>query len=209
MFTGLVHGLGTIAEMHTRENYLVLNISYPSWQGELEIGESIACDGACLTVVAIKGDTFTVELSQETIARTIVANYDKESRINLERALQLSDRLMGHFVSGHIDTVARISSRHMIGESLELVLAYPSAFDKLVIAKGSIAINGVSLTVNEVSSGSCSVNLIPHTQGITNLKQLQVGSPVNIEFDLIGKYVARFAELGVDMRAQDIKERSW
>lgn len=209
MFTGLVHGLGQIAEMHTRENYLVLKISYPGFKGQLTIGESIACDGACLTVVSIKDDSFTVELSQETLARTIAETYYNGSFINLERAMQLSDRLMGHFVSGHIDTVARIVSRQMIGESLELAISYPSVFDKLVIPKGSIAINGVSLTINEVSSGSSSVNLIPHTQGITNLKNLQVGNPVNIEFDLIGKYVARFAELGVDMRSGKVKESSW
>jgi riboflavin synthase len=209
MFTGLIHGLGRITEIHKRENYLILSISYPNWKGRLEIGESIACDGACLTVVSFKDDCFTVELSQETLARTIANKYSKGSALNLERAMQLSDRLMGHFVSGHIDTVATIVSRQMIGESLELGISYAPTFDKLVIPKGSIAINGVSLTVNEVESGHCTVNLIPHTQTITNLKELQVGNSVNVEFDLIGKYVARFADLGVDMRAEQIKERSW
>lgn len=191
MFTGIITATGTIQDLHTRGNYRVLEIEpSPSWR-DLVAGESIAIDGACLTVTRFHGGRFTVEASQETVTRTILRGYQTGTRVNLERAMQVGDRLGGHLVSGHVDTRGQVKSVRQVGESREMTIAFPSEDDALVVEKGSIAINGVSLTINEVGSGYGTVNVIPFTWEQTTVSLLRSGMDVNLEFDLIGKYILR------------------
>ncbi len=195
MFTGLIEQTGRIRKIALRSNYRVLTIGAEGMSGELQIGESIACDGACLTVVSSDQSQFVVEASQETAARTILDSYQVGSEINLERAVQLGERLGGHMVSGHVDTVGEIARLRQVGESLEVDISFDTAFAPLVIEKGSIAINGISLTVNTVNPGRLSVNIIPHTLQATTVKTMKQGAKVNVEFDLIGKYILKSSGL--------------
>jgi riboflavin synthase len=191
MFTGLIEQVGTLSQRTTRGNYTILTIQSGLPSSELSIGESIACDGACLTVVEFSGDTFTVEASQETAERTLLNTYEVGSRINLERALKVGDRMGGHYVLGHVDCTGAADYLKPVGESLELAVTFEDRFDPWVIDKGSIAINGVSLTVNNCRQGWLVVNLVPLTARETTLYALAKGAPVNLEFDLIGKYVVK------------------
>ncbi|MGH8016578.1 MAG: riboflavin synthase [Candidatus Zixiibacteriota bacterium] len=188
MFTGIIESVGTVQKIEPIQNYLIISISHSYPVNELKIGESICCDGACLTVVVFDKQSFQVEVSQETHAKTISKSYQIGSQVNLERAIKVGDRLGGHFVTGHVDDSAMVTELAEAGKSLILTIQYDNKFDRLVVAKGSIAINGVSLTVNEIGSGWCEVNLIPHTLEHTNLSRLKVDDRVNVEFDLIGKY---------------------
>ncbi len=210
MFTGLIETVGMIERLCNRSNYRVMTIS-ASFAAELVDGESVCCDGVCLTVVERSSASFVVEASQETSARTILGDYRVGSRINLERSLRADSRLGGHIVSGHIDSAGRVEFLKPIGDSLELMVTFDTRFDQLVIEKGSIAINGVSLTVNRVESGRCSVNLIPFTAKATTLGHLKPNDRVNLEFDMIGKYVAR---LGANYRPSGVtldilRESGW
>ncbi|MDH4158152.1 MAG: riboflavin synthase [candidate division Zixibacteria bacterium] len=191
MFTGIIEATGTVRTVEKRGNYRVLSITAPTVTDELRVGDSIACDGACLTVVSCSSKTFVVEASQETVGTTILNGYRAGSIINLERALKVGDRLGGHFVSGHVDGTGRVQSIRDVGESVELAVTFDARFDEMVVEKGSIAINGISLTVNSVRSGWLSVNLIPHTVRVTSLGKLNPGDLVNVEFDLIGKHVIK------------------
>ncbi len=179
--------------------------------GEIRIGESIACNGACLTVVSKDKDTFSVEISPETASRIDLGRYQAGRGINLERALQLGSRLGGHFVAGHVDSAGRVDYLKPVADSLELAVRFDAQFDPLVIDKGSIAIDGVSLTINRCRTGWLSVNLIPYTRGETNLNELKAGASVNLEFDLIGKYVVRMQQLGSrsGLTAQTLLESGW
>ncbi|MBN1213716.1 MAG: riboflavin synthase [candidate division Zixibacteria bacterium] len=194
MFTGLIETVGILKEMKTRGNYRILTISSSLPVEEIKNGESIACDGACLTVVGVKKGGFTVEASQETVERTILSNYKTGARINLERALRVGDRLGGHFVSGHIDDTGTVDYFKPVGESWELAVKFDLQHDIYVVEKGSVAINGLSLTVNKCRPGWLTVNLIPHTVKVTAIGALKAGDRVNLEFDLIGKYVARLKD---------------
>jgi riboflavin synthase len=155
------------------------------------LGESIAVDGACLTVVERTADTFKVQAAPETLRRTTLGGYAPGTKVNLERALRLSDRLGGHLVLGHVDAVARILERTHEGGSLVLQFELPPSLAPFFIDKGSVTVDGISLTVNSVSSERFSVQLIPETQERTTLAAKQAGATVNLEADLIGKYVAR------------------
>lgn len=191
MFTGLVETKGTIRDVTRRGDYKVLVVTSAIDTDEIVMGESIACDGACLTVVKIERDSFSVEASGETQARTKVGQYARGSVINLERAVRMGARLGGHLVSGHVDDVGRVEHVRSVGGSIELAVTFDRKYDPLVIEKGSIAIDGVSLTVNTVQPDRLSVNLIPHTMGATTLEGLRVGDSVNLEFDMIGKYILK------------------
>ena len=210
MFTGLIEAVGTIERLTSRGNYRVLTISAP-FAGELVDGESVCCDGACLTVVSRTQREFVVEASQETAARTILSEYRVGSKVNLERSLRADSRLGGHIVAGHVDTAGTVDYLRPIGESIELAVKFDISFDPYVIEKGSIAINVVSLTINSVRSGFCSVNLIPFTVKATSLGQLRSGSKVNLEFDMIGKYVvklsANYRQSGVTL--DKLRESGW
>ena len=194
MFTGLIETTGTIKKITNRDNYLVFDIEAKFDDDKHKIGDSVACDGICLTIVSFDRQKFTVEVSQETLDKTIAANYKVGSKLNLERSLKIGNRLGGHFVSGHIDEAGLITDVKVIGASVELSLTFDKKFEQLVVEKGSIAINGVSLTLNGVIENRLTVNLIPHTLESTNLKNLKTDDKVNLEFDIIGKYAVKAQE---------------
>jgi riboflavin synthase len=157
----------------------------------LTLGESIAVDGACLTVVSFQGDVFTVDVSTETLSRTTLGRKSPGSHLNLEQALRLGDRLGGHLVTGHVDGLGTLRDRRQEGRSWRLVFEAPPDLHRYIIEKGSIAINGISLTVNGCSEGSFEVNVVPHTFAETTIGEVKIGEAVNLETDLLGKYVEK------------------
>ena len=195
MFTGIIQTVGTIEIISSRGNYKLLTIKPASRFEKLELGESISVDGCCLTVTQFDKNDFTVEASQESVRTTIINKYSVGRKVNLERALLPSDRLGGHIVAGHVDCIGEISDLKKIGESVELSITYPDQFASLVVSKGSIAINGISLTINEIKDDNFATNIIPHTQHVTTIENMKRRDNVNLEFDIIGKYVARLAEI--------------
>lgn len=211
MFTGLIEAIGTVKEVRTRGNYRILSIGSSLADDNLGIGESVACDGACLTVVSVDKGLFVVEASQETARTTILNRYAVGSRVNLERALKVDSRLGGHFVSGHVDDTGVIDSVRPLGQSVELAVRCDPKYDNLMIEKGSIAVNGVSLTINNARSGWFNVNLIPFTLKETTLGQLKVGDSVNLEFDMIGKYVLKIQGQNADntLTKEKLIESGW
>ncbi|MCD6250150.1 MAG: riboflavin synthase [candidate division Zixibacteria bacterium] len=211
MFTGLIETVGLSSKATARGNYVILSVTSKLPVDEITIGESIACNGVCLTVVEKGSNEFAVELSQETVARVDMSRFQVGRKINLERALRMGDRLGGHWVSGHVDTTGNVDYLKSVGESLELAIKFDPEFDLLVIDKGSIAIDGVSLTINRIKSGWLAVNLIPHTGRETNLSELKAGVAVNLEFDLIGKYIMRSQQLGATkgLTVETLLESGW
>lgn len=211
MFTGLIEAVGPVRKLDRRNNYRVMTVDFATAADDLRIGESIACDGACLTVVSFDKRSFVVEASQETIAGTILPGYTIGSQINLERAMKLGDRLGGHLVSGHIDDIAQVDTVKRIGESWELAVKFDSRHDSLVVTKGSIAVNGVSLTVNDTGPGRFTVNIIPQTYKMTNLGLLKTGDKVNLEFDLLGKYILKIMKSNVTtgLTIDKLRQSGW
>jgi riboflavin synthase len=196
MFSGIIADVGHIAEASDRDGGLRLVIATSALDlGDVRIGDSIAVNGVCLTAVKTAEKSFTVDVSRETLNCTEGLEAIG-APVNLEKALRLADRLDGHLVSGHVDDVGEVIEFSDLGESWKLVIRAPQALAKYIAIKGSITINGVSLTINQVAdiqSGGCefSLNLIPHTLAMTNLKNLRAGSRVNLEVDLIARYVER------------------
>jgi riboflavin synthase len=193
MFTGLIEGTGTLLRIdrHGPDARMVIQAGYA--MEDIALGESIAVDGACLTVVSFQKNVFTVDVSAETLSRTTLGCKTPGSRFNLERALRLGDRLGGHLVSGHVDGIGILNQRSSEGRSWRLVFGMPIDLSRYVIAKGSIAINGISLTVNGCEADQFDVNVVPHTAQMTTIDNWQVGTEVNLETDLIGKYVEKMA----------------
>jgi riboflavin synthase len=200
MFTGIVAATGRIARIETLEKGVRLDIEAGALDiDDIGIGDSIACNGVCLTVVERGVDSFSVDVSRETLDCTVgLDGRDCNGELNLEKALRLADRLGGHLVSGHVDGVGDVVKFERIGESHELIIRAPKALARYIARKGSIAVNGVSLTTNtvrDVAAGAeFSINLIPHTVEVTTLKHLKTGSGVNLEIDLIARYVERMQE---------------
>ncbi len=191
MFSGIIADVGRIAKAIDREGGLRLVISTNALDmGDVALGDSIAVNGVCLTVVAQTDDSFTVEVSRETLDCTVGLDVSG-ARVNLEKALRLSDRLGGHLVSGHVDGVGEVVAFTDLGESWKLDVRAPHKLAKYVATKGSVTVNGVSLTVNQVNGDEFSINLIPHTLSATTLNELSVGARVNLEIDLIARYVER------------------
>ena len=198
MFTGLVEARGQLTRRERRGVDLTLTLRAPAaLVAELTLGESVAVDGACLTVTSFGGDRFCVDASAETLSRTTLGDRREGDAVHLERALRLGDRLGGHWVSGHIDAVGALRSTEPLGASRRLWFNAPPSVLRYVVPKGSIAIDGASLTVNEVDDGGFSVVLIPHSQGALHLTDLHPGAAVNLEADILGKYVERLLSLGV------------
>ena len=191
MFTGLVEGIGIIRGKVSRGEGLRLGVAPPFPAAELALGESVAVSGACLTVTEVQGGVFWVDVSPETLRRTTLAAKTPGEPVNLERALRLGDRLGGHLVTGHIDGLGVLRERRPGPEHLYLRVELPEELAPLVIEKGSIAVDGVSLTVNEVKGRTFAVNIIPLTGRETTLSHLKVGDQVNLETDIIGKYVLK------------------
>ena len=194
MFTGIVEELGKVIDLKIMPDSAHLTLEGQKVLEGTQIGDSIAVNGVCLTVVKMSGNTFTVDIMAETLEKTNLKNLTRGSQVNLERALQLSTRLGGHLVSGHVDGVGAIKRITPVGIALVFEFHAPAALLKYILPKGSIAIDGISLTVVEVKTQSFSVSLIPHTRQETTLGFKGVGDMVNLETDMIGKYVARFLE---------------
>ncbi|GFO64741.1 riboflavin synthase [Geomonas paludis] len=191
MFTGLIETVGELVSIERRgaSGSLTVKTSLPL--DEIRIGDSIAINGACLTVVRKGGGAVTFDVSPETIDRTAFKNLKSGAPLNMERAMRLSDRLDGHLVSGHVDCVATITERREVANNIVFSFRFPAEFAKYIAAKGSVAIDGISLTVNEVGADSFSVNIIPHTASKTTLISKRVGDEVNIETDLLCRYLER------------------
>ena len=194
MFSGIIADVGLITRAEDRDGGLRLSVATEALgMDDVVIGDSIAVNGVCLTVVKKDGAVFTVDVSRETLNCTVGLER-QGSHVNLEKALRLSDRLGGHLVSGHVDGVGEVVAFNDIGESWRLVVCAPHALAKYIAAKGSITINGVSLTVNHVAGSEFDVNLIPHTLDVTTLNELKTGTKVNLEIDLIARYVERMMQ---------------
>ena len=198
MFTGLVQALGRIERFDREGAGIRLTIA---WDGlpegdPLEIGESIAVNGCCLTAVAVDGGRFEVQAGPETLMCTNLGNGNADDRVNLERALRVGDRLGGHFVQGHVDTIATLRERRPEGEWEFLAFAIDPAWTPLLVPKGSIAVDGVSLTLVAVAPDGFSVMLIPHTLAVTTLGLIRPGDAVNIEADMLAKHVQKLIRVG-------------
>lgn len=196
MFTGIVTDVGRIVETRVTGD-LRARIATRYDVGRIDIGASIACDGVCLTVVALGAQPenwFDVEISAETVSKTNLGTWAPARRVNLERALKVGDELGGHIVSGHVDGLAEVVRIAPEGGSIRVTFRAPDALARFIAPKGSVALNGTSLTVNEVSGAEFGVNLIPHTQEVTTWGEIRVGDRVNLEVDTMARYVARLRE---------------
>ncbi len=194
MFTGLIEEVGSVLEFARNDRGTQLQIVAPRLSEEIQIGDSLAINGCCLTVAALRGDKVAFDLLEETLQRTNLKALRPNDRVNLERALAADGRLGGHFVQGHVDCPARILVFKETGADWRLEVELPPEFARYVARKGSIALNGVSLTVADVSEKSFTVWIIPHTRTQTNLHTAQPGQLVNLEFDLIAKYLERMLD---------------
>ena len=190
MFTGIITDLGRVQRLR-RGDLLDLTIATAFDISATPIGASIACSGACLTVVAVEPGAFSVQASLETLACTTLRRWEVGMPVNLERSLRLGDELGGHLVLGHVDGVARIVERRSEAESVRFIVEVPIELSPFIAPKGSVALDGVSLTVNELAQDRFGVNIIPHTLSCTTFGQAQPGQQMNLEIDLIARYVAR------------------
>jgi riboflavin synthase len=194
MFSGIIADAGMIKKVADREGGLRLTVATEVLgMDDVSLGDSIAVNGVCLTVIEVDGNDFTVDVSRETLDCTTGLEL-QGGHVNLEKAMRLSDRIGGHLVSGHVDGVGEVAAFNDIGESWRLVIRAPQALSKYIAVKGSITINGVSLTVNHVAGNEFEVNLIPHTLEVTTLNELEKGKRVNLEIDLIARYVERMMQ---------------
>jgi len=195
MFTGLVETQGIITRVERVSGGAQLEVYAPEFGRDMAMGDSIAVDGACLTVARFIRGAFVADVSEETLSKTTLGGLAQGAKVNLERALRLSDRLGGHLVSGHIDGVGRLLLRHPAGNSTVYQFQVPGALLPYLIPKGSIAIDGISLTIAQIRGESFAAAIVPHTEAATTLKDKPIGAPVNVETDLMAKYVQRFVDV--------------
>ena len=197
MFTGIITALGTVRSIeplgHGKDMRLTIATPWPD-TASIALGASIACSGCCLTAVELNHDSFSVDASAETLAHTTLGSWTEGSSVNLERSLRMGDELGGHIVSGHVDGVGEAVSATPENGSTRWVFRVPVTLARFIAVKGSIAVNGVSLTVNEVTGDTFGVNVIPHTASVTGFGTMRPGDKVNIEIDMLARYVARLAE---------------
>ncbi|AWI83999.1 riboflavin synthase [Alloyangia pacifica] len=194
MFTGIVTDMGEIRALEQAGD-LTARIGTAYDTAGIEIGASIACDGVCLTVVTLGEDWFDVQISAETLSKTNLGSWEPGKRVNLERALKVGDELGGHIVSGHVDGLAEVVSIQDEGDSTRVQLRAPDELAKFIAPKGSVALNGTSLTVNEVQGTTFGINFIPHTKEVTTWGGVKLGDKVNLEIDTMARYVARLREM--------------
>lgn len=195
MFTGIVETCGTVRALNPVANGAELWIEAP-FTAELALGESIATNGACLTVTAVEDGAMRFDLLHETLRVTNLGELKPGDPVNLERSLRIGDRLSGHFVQGHVDACAEVLAYEPVGQDHRFAVALPQEFAHLVVPKGSICVNGISLTIAELHDDHLVLWIIPHTHEVTNLRTIGKGSRVNLEFDLLAKQIARIQELG-------------
>ncbi|MEC7538298.1 MAG: riboflavin synthase [Pseudomonadota bacterium] len=193
MFTGLITDVGHVRSVTSLgDRRIEIETSFPI--AEIELGASIACSGVCLTAIEFGDNWFAVEASEETTSKTTVGDWQAGDALNLERSLRIGDELGGHLVFGHVDGVAKIAERRTDGDSIRFSILAPDDLAPYIASKGSVALSGVSLTVNEVDGNRFGVNIIPHTADVTTLGRLSAGDRVNLEIDMLARYVARQLE---------------
>jgi riboflavin synthase len=199
MFTGIVKAKGRIRSLETRGGDLCMSVESAGidWSG-FDVGESISVNGVCLTATALHADGFDADVSVETMNVTALGGLGPGSEINLEPSISLGERLGGHLVSGHVDCVGTVTARDDDARSIRLTIELPEEYGRYVAKKGSVCVDGVSLTINEVSDTSFDVNIIPHTAGETIIGDYEVGATVNIEVDLLARYIERLLQRGAD-----------
>jgi riboflavin synthase len=197
VFTGIVEETGTVRELRFINEGAVITISAKTVMSGLKVGDSISVNGVCLTVTHIGSSSFSCDISVETLRRSSFNQIKQGVQANLERSLMLGDRLGGHFVQGHVDGVGRLIAKTPSGEGFEMEFDFPLELERYLVYKGSIAVNGISLTISALRRESFSVAVIPHTSETTNLNQLKLGDAVNLEVDILGKYFERFFQLGI------------
>ncbi len=195
MFTGIITDIGRVASLKV-EGDMHARITTAYDTAKIDIGASIASDGVCLTVVDLGPDWYAVDISAETLSKTNIGGWKAGSRVNLERALRVGDELGGHIVSGHVDGVAKVISVEGEGDSTRVSFRVPQDLARFIAPKGSVALNGTSLTVNEVDGDVFGINLISHTKEVTNWGDVASGDLINLEIDTLARYVARLAEVG-------------
>ena len=193
MFTGIVTHIGSVRQI-IKGGDTRLEITVPFETGDLDIGASVACSGACMTVIEKGADWFAVSVSGESLAKTTLGRWPEGTAVNLERALKAGDEMGGHIVSGHVDGVGALVSMAREGDSTRMTFEAPESLRQFIASKGSITIDGISLTVNDVGPATFGINVIPHTQVITTLGERQVGDAVNLEIDMLARYVARLQD---------------
>jgi riboflavin synthase len=194
MFAGIIEATGEISEVKPQGKGLRLTIGTTLDLSDIRVGDSIAVDGICLTVIARSVNSFSADVSRETLDCT--AGFVERGKVNLEKALRVSDRINGHLVSGHVDGVGQVAKFERAGECYLLSIKAPRGIAKYIARKGSIAVNGVSLAVNEVRGSAFSVNLIPHTLEVTTMKYLKRGARVNLEMDMMARYAEHLLKAG-------------
>lgn len=194
MFSGIVESLGRIARVEERPAGRRFWIEAPGVLADARVGDSLSMNGCCLTLIVVEGGRAAVDAVPETLARTTLGSWREDDRVNLESALRLDQRLGGHLVQGHVDGVGRVTAVTPEGEGRRLTLAIPDELARFVAEKGSLAVDGVSLTVAAVRAAACEIALIPHTLAVTVAGRYAVGTPVNLEVDLIARYLARLLE---------------
>lgn len=196
MFTGIIVEKGEIVSLRKKQSGAYLTIKDTAIAKDAATGDSIAINGVCLTVVGIEGDMLSFDLSDETLRSTNLGQLKPGDTVNLEPSLRPDGKLGGHFVTGHIDAVGMIKSKTVAGDAFKVVIAAPAKVTGLIVEKGSIAVDGISLTVVDVSDDTFSIVIIPHTAKVTTMGSKAVGDTVNLESDIIGKYVAKFLGKG-------------
>lgn len=197
MFTGLIEAQGIITRIERADGGMRIEVYAPEFGRDMAIGDSIAVDGACLTVVKFIRGAFLADVSEETTKLTTLGNLQQGAKVNLERAMRMSDRLGGHLVSGHVDGIARLVLRHQAGNSTIYQFAVSPELMEYIVSKGSIAVDGISLTVAQTRDDGFVAAVIPHTEQTTTLGEKQTGANVNLEVDMMAKYVQRFVAMYV------------
>ena len=192
MFTGLIEQVGELSGTTSRGNGSVLTLSHAPWESPLELGESVAVQGACLTVTSVGTGSFTADVLNETLQRTSLGHLASGAAVNLERALRVGDRFGGHMVSGHVDGCGQLAAVTRVGDDYLFRITCREAISEEIVSKGSIALDGVSLTIANEAPGWFEVAVIPHTWAHTSLPSRKPGNPMNLETDILGKYVRRY-----------------
>ena len=197
MFTGIIQSIGSIADLQPKGGDIALVVNTGKLgMADVELGDSIAVNGVCLTAIAMTDKSFTADVSRETLSLTSLGALSKGSKVNLEKALTLQTRLGGHMVSGHVDGLGEIESRHNDGRSERFTIKAPDEIARYIAAKGSITIDGVSLTVNNIDNSSFDINIVPHTLQETIIGDYQAGTKINLEVDVVARYLERLIQGG-------------